>query len=294
MPDITPHHPKRSLPDDSGFTPNPRSAYVELGLTSCFSFLRGASEACDLVQTAWEAGYDALGVADHNTLAGVVRFYVEAEKAHIRPLIGCRIVLTEGDMILAYPTDRASYGRLSTLLSKGKRHTPDGTWQDKGACDIPLADLRAAAEGLRLIVIPPYDLTKWEPRLKHLKRSVPQITHIAAAYLYRGADRARINHLDALADRNGLSILATNDVLYHAPDRRPLQDVMTCIREKRRLSDAGYLLEPNAERHLKTPAEMCRLFAEWPHAIRATREVADSIRFDLRELSYEYQPSCTA
>ncbi|AUJ63740.1 error-prone DNA polymerase [Aestuarium zhoushanense] len=288
MPDITPHHPKRSLPDDSDFTPNPRSAYVELGLTSCFSFLRGASEACDLVQTAWEAGYDALGVADHNTLAGVVRFYVEAEKAHIRPLIGCRIVLTEGDMILAYPTDRASYGRLSTLLSKGKRHTPDGTWQDKGACDIPLADLRAAAEGLRLIVIPPDDLTTWEPRLKHLKRSVPQITHIAAAYLYRGADRARINHLDALADRNGLSILATNDVLYHAPDRRPLQDVMTCIREKRRLSDAGYLLEPNAERHLKTPAEMCRLFAEWPHAIRATREVADSIRFDLRELSYEY------
>ena len=80
MPDITPHHPKRSLPDDSGFTPNPRSAYVELGLTSCFSFLRGASEACDLVQTAWEAGYDALGVADHNTLAGVVRFYVEAER----------------------------------------------------------------------------------------------------------------------------------------------------------------------------------------------------------------------
>ena len=117
---------------------------------------------------------------------------------------------------------------------------------------------------------------------------MPTLRHIAASYLYRGDDRARINRLDGLAKQHGLSILATNDVHYHAPDRRPLQDVMTCILHKTTIAKAGFLLHANAERHLKSPAEMQRLFAEWPHAIRATREVADACRFDLTELSYEY------
>ncbi len=108
---------------------------------------------------------------------------------------------------------------------------------------------------------------------------MPTLRHIAASYLYRGDDRARINRLDRLARRHGLSILATNDVHYHAPDRRPLQDVMTCILHKTTIAKAGFLLHANAERHLKSPAEMQRLFAEWPHAIRATREVADACTF---------------
>ena len=288
MPDIEPRHPPKDLPTDVPFTPNPRARFVELGLASCFSFLRGASEAVDLVQRAWELGYDAIGIADRNTLAGVVRMHSAATKATMKPLIGCRLVLVTGDSFLAYPKDREAYGRLSRLLSKGKQQTPEGEWQDKGVCDITLEDLAAHAEGVQLIVIPPAALDQWEPRLRQLARALPQMGYVAASYLYRGLDRARINRLDALAQRNGLSILATNDVLYHAPERRPLQDVMTCIREKVKLSEAGYRLAPNAERHLKSPDEMCRLFTEWPHAIRAARAVADSLDFDLRELAYEY------
>jgi error-prone DNA polymerase len=267
------------------YPPNPRADYVELGVTTPFSFLRGASEASELVGTAHALGYDAIGVADLNTMAGVVRVHAEAKKANLRPVIGCRLRLVTGEEFLAYPRDRAAYGRLCTLLTKGKRHDGEGEWQAKGACDITLADLAAYTEGVQLIVIPDAGLPR---RLPDLLRRLPTLRHIAVSHLYRGDDRARINRLDRLALSHGLSILATNDVHYHTPDRRPLQDVMTCIREKTTIRKAGFLLDANAERHLKSPAEMRRLFADWPHAIRATREVADACRFSLNELAYEY------
>ncbi len=275
--------PRRRLTGD--FPPNPRAEYVELGVASPFSFLRGASEAPDLVQTAHSHGYDALGIADLNTMAGVVRLHAEARKASIRPVIGCRLRLITGEEFLAYPRDRAAYGRLCALLSKGKMKDADGAWQAKGICDITLADLAAHADGVQLIVLPDARLAT---RLAQLRQRLPTLRHIAASYLYRGDDRARINWLDRLARAHGLSILATNDVHYHTADRRPLQDVMTCIREKTTIRHAGFLLNPNAERHLKSPAEMCRLFAEWPHAIHAARAVADACTFDLRDLSYHY------
>jgi len=151
-----------------------------------------------------------------------------------------------------------------------------------------LDDLASHAEGVQLIVLPDHDLDHFDRDLRGLIRALPTLRHIAASYLYRGDDRARINRLDQLARRHGLSILATNDVHYHAPDRRPLQDVMTCILNKTTLPKAGFLLNANAERHLKSPAEMQRLFAEWPHAISATRDVADACHFSLEELAYEY------
>jgi error-prone DNA polymerase len=283
MPQIDNIRPRRSLTGD--FPPNPRAGFVELGVTSAFSFLRGASDATDLAQTAHALGYDALGIADLNTMAGVVRLHAEARKASIRPVIGCRLRLTTGEAFLAYPRDRAAYGRLCALLSKGKMHDSGGNWQAKGVCDIGLADLAAHAEGVELILLPGEDVAR---HLARLTARLPGLRHIAASYLYRGDDRARINRLDRLARAHGLSILATNDVHYHSPDRRPLQDVMTCIREKTTITKAGFLLHPNAERHLKSPADMARLFAEWPHAIAATRAVADACTFDLRELSYEY------
>ena len=280
--------PRRHLTGD--FTPNPPAAYVELGVASPFSFLRGASEATDLVQMAHSHGYDALGIADLNTMAGVVRLHTEAVKAGLRPVIGCRLQLITGEEFLAYPRDRAAYGRLCALLSKGKMNDADGAWQSKGACDIRLSDLAAHATGVQLILLPDTKVTdaKLSTRLAALRRQLPTLCHIAASYLYRGDDRARINRLDRLARAQGMSILATNDVHYHAPDRRPLQDVMTCIREKTTIRKAGYLLHANAERHLKSPAQMCQLFAEWPHAIEATRIVADACRFDLRDLAYHY------
>jgi error-prone DNA polymerase len=287
MPEMDNQRPRRTLTDE-GFTPNPRAPFVELGVTSCFSFLRGASDAVDLAATAAAQGHDALGIADLNTMAGVVRLHCEALKAALRPVIGCRLRLVSGEEFLAYPRDRAAYGRLCQLLSKGKMHDVNGDWQAKGQCDITLDDLAAHATGVQLIAIPPADLDRFSKDLPRLTRTLPTLRHVAASYLYRGDDRARINRLDTLARAHGLSILATNDVHYHAPDRRPLQDVMTCILNKTTITKAGFLLDANAERHLKSPAQMVRLFAPWPHAIAATRDLADACTFDLRELSYEY------
>lgn len=318
MPDPPLTPPRRHvLPVEGG--PPPPAPFVELGLATCFSFLRGASEAAALVETARSFGYDALGIADANTMAGVVRLHTEAEAARLRPIIGCRIETVEGLAFLAYPQDRAAYGRLCRLISAGRMSTLDGEWQAKGVCDIDLALLAAHAEGVHLILIPPTDLdqvltvetesniyafpagegaplphpahslsqpfAEVIPRLVH---RLPTLRHIAASYLYVGDDIARIEWLDALARANGLSLLATNDVLYATPDRRPLQDVMTAIRHKTTVAAAGLLLEPNAERHLKSPDEMVRLFQRWPHAIKAARDVADACRFNLAELRYEY------
>ncbi len=283
MPDSDNRRIRKTLTGD--FPPNPRSDYVELGMTTPYSFLHGASDASELAAMAHALGYDALGVADLNTMAGVVRIHAEARKASLRPIIGCRLRLITGETFLAYPRDRSAYGRLCSLLTKGKRHDAEGRWQTKGACDITLADLAHHSEGLQLIALPDSALPR---RLPELVRRLPTLRHIAVSYLYRGDDRARITRLDRLAKAHGLSILATNDVHYHAPDRRPLQDVMTCIREKTTIQKAGLLLDANAERHLKSPAEMVSLFADWPHAIRATREVADACRFGLQELAYHY------
>jgi error-prone DNA polymerase len=281
-------HKRRTLGEDDPFKWHEPAPFVELGLASCFSFLRASSDAVDLSAAANLLGYDAVGIADRNTLAGVVRMHTEARIAKVRPLIGARLVLMCGTQLLAYPRDRAAYARLSTLLSKGKMVDADGGWQAKGETHLTLEMLAAHAQGLELIVVPSEHLEVFEAGLPRLLKALPGLRYIGAAYLYRGDDIARIGRLDWMARSQGMSILATNDVLYHAPERRPLQDIMTCIRESVTVTHAGYLLEPNAERYLKSPTEMCRLFAEWPHAIRATRTVADACRFSLDDLRYQY------
>jgi error-prone DNA polymerase len=268
--------------------PAERSPFVELGVTSPFSFLRGASDAIELVLRALDLGMDSIGIADRNTLAGVVRMHGACKEAGLKPLIGCRLDLTrdspQGDCpsLLAYPIDREGYGHLSRLLSLGKMRA------EKGACDLALADVAAHREGIAFIAWPKGDLDVFKREFPRLRDAIPSLRHVAASCLYRGGDAARIERLDRLARAHGCTIIATNHVHYHAPDRRPLQDVITCIREKTTIAKAGYLLNPNAERHLKSPAEMARLFERWPHAIAATREFADSLRFSLDELRYEY------
>lgn len=328
MPDAPLTPDKRTLQvDPDEIAAPPRAAFVELGLVSCFSFLRGASDAVDLVLAAHAAGYDAIGIADVNSMAGVVRIHTEAKTLKLRPVIGCRIETVEGLAFLAYPETRAAYGRLCRLISAGRMQTLSGQWQDKGVCEIDMAMLAAHAEGVQLILLPPDDpearftiavpsnvipfrrpgldpgpLADSDPGLRrddvrelpfvdllpHLTRQLPTLGHLAASYLYRGDDIARIERLDSLARAHGLTLLATNDVHYHAPERRALQDVMTAIRHKTTVAKAGHLLHPNAERHLKSPEAMQRLFARWPHAIAAAREVADRCRFSLDELRYEY------
>ena len=315
MPENDLQIPKRTIElDPETIDAPPRSPFVELGLLSCFSFLRGASDAVDLVLQARALGYDAIGIADANTMAGVVRVHTEAKTLKLKPLIGCRIETVEGFCFLAYPTNRAAYGRLCRLISAGRMRTLDGEWQEKGACDISLAMLADHAEGVQLILMPPRDLAQqftvpaWATNVvglggeavqdrisapfpdvvPHLAAGLPTLRHIAAAFLYTDSDIARIERLDALARAHDLGILATNDVHYATPDRRPLQDVMTSIRHKTTVAAAGHLLHGNGERYLKPPETMVRLFERWPHAIAATREVADACDFSLDELQYEY------
>ncbi len=343
MPDAPLTPEKRTVEVDSDLIEPPKRArFVELGLVSCFSFLRGASDAVDLVMTARSLGYDAIGIADANSMAGVVRIHSEATTLKLRPVIGTRIETVEGLAFLAYPRDRAAYGRLCQLISAGRMQTLSGEWQEKGVCEIDLALLADHCDDVQLILLPPDDLAAeftiavpsnvvafparhpghragiqlasendetisetpdqvrgdelgtreitepFSELLPHLTQQLPTLKHLAASYLYRGDDVARINRLDQLARANDLTLLATNDVHYHAPQRRPLQDVMTAIRHKTTVAEAGHVLHGNAERYLKSPEEMQRLFARWPHAIEAARTVADQCDFSLEELRYEY------
>src|SRR3982751_3353677 len=168
------------------------SPYVELGVSSPFSFLRGASDAIELVRTALPFGYDAIGIADRNTLAGVVRMHSACEVVGLRPLIGCRLDLTDAPSLLAYPVDRDGYGRLSRLLSLGKMRA------EKGECELSLADVAEHQEGIAFIAWPDGDLDAFEAGLPRLRDALTSLHHVAAAYLYRGDDAARIERLDWL------------------------------------------------------------------------------------------------
>ncbi|MEM6626157.1 MAG: PHP domain-containing protein, partial [Pseudomonadota bacterium] len=258
------------------------TAYAELQTTSNFSFLRGASHAEELVAQAKELGLSALGVCDRNTLAGVVRAHAAAKKHSLKLLVGARLDLTDGTSFLCYPTDRAAYGRLSRLISNGKADAP------KGECHITPADMLAHAQGQILIALPPEELSSaFEAHLTRLCGLHPDI-YLAACYRYQGRDRERLARLAQMSARTGAPMVAVNDVLYHIPNRRPLQDVLTCIREHVTVQIAGFLLASNAERYLKAPAEMTRLFKGFEPALARTLEIADRCQFSLDELKYEY------
>ena len=268
--------------------------YAELSCVTNFSFLRGASHPGELVARAAELGLRALAVTDRNSLAGVVRAHEAARDLNYRIIPGARLVLRDGAEILALPTDRAAYGRLSRLLTLGKRRAP------KGECWLDLEDLLETASGMMLIALPGPDpgpleaLNGLESRLKTLQNAFPGAVFLAAQHHLGGQDEAWIARLEALATACGTPLVATNDVHYHVSERRILQDVLTCIREGCSIDEAGYRLFANAERHLKPPAEMARLFARWPEALARTVEIAERCRFSLDELRYEYPDELTS
>ena len=272
----------------------PVSAYAEIGITSNFSFLRGGSDPRAYVHQASELGIPVIGIADHNTLAGVVRAWKEldSEKVAHPPkfLVGARIIFIDGTPdILVYPRDRAAYGRLCQLLTRGKRG--GGIERiEKGDCRLTLPDLIDFAEGQLLVLALPHRFEADDALdvLRQLKASAADGVWLAASLLYRGDDRRRLARLHALATDAGVPLLATNEVLYHHPARRPLQDVLTCIREKTTIEAIGRRLEANAERHLKPAHEMIRLFRDWPAAIAETMRFADRISFSLDQLKYQY------
>ncbi|HEX8570974.1 MAG TPA: error-prone DNA polymerase [Caulobacteraceae bacterium] len=260
------------------------TAYAELQVTSNFSFLRGASHPQELVFTAAALGHAAIGITDRNSLAGVVRAWTEAKASRIRLLVGCRLDFADGTpSVLCYPTDREAYGRLTRLLSAGQLRAK------KGECRLTYADLLEHGEGQVLIVVAPAMLdARFEADLERLARDFRGSVYLAAARSYAAQDARGLHRLNVLARAHRAPMVAVNDVLYHAPERRPLQDVVTCVREKCTLAAAGLRLEPNGERHLKPPAEMARLFKGWPDALARTLEIVGRCRFDLSQLKYEY------
>ncbi|MCW5750159.1 MAG: error-prone DNA polymerase [Alphaproteobacteria bacterium] len=257
--------------------------YVELEVTSNFSFLRGASHPDELALAAAALGYSAIGIADRNSLAGVVRAHVAAKRAGIRLVVGARLDFLDAPSLLCFPEDRAAYGRLCELLTMGKRRT------EKGKCALYFADLQAFAEGQWLVALPEGRLDDaFRQHLARLKAMAGRRASLAARHLYRGDDLRRIARLVALATEAGLPLLASNDVHAHVAERRPLLDILACIREGVSIHEAGRRLFANAERHLKAPAAMGRLFHRWPEALARAGEVADACRFSLDELRYEY------
>ena len=257
--------------------------YAELQAVSNFSFLRGASHPEELVARAAELGLAALGVADRNTLAGVVRAHSAAKAAGLRLLVGARLDLACGLSLLCYPGDRAAWGRLTRLLTLGQRRAA------KGGCVLRREDLAARSEGQTLIALPPDShVEAFGASLAWLRRAHDGPLYLAARMLYRGDDRSRLERLAALSRRHAAPLVAANDVHCHAPARRPLQDVLTAIREGVPVAQAGWRLAANAERHLKSGPEIARLFRGHEDAVARTLEIVELCRFGLDELAYEY------
>ncbi len=258
--------------------------YAELQATSNFSFLRGASHPHELVHTAAQLEHSAIAITDRNTLAGVVRGHIAAKQAQIPFIVGCRLDLEDSTSLLCYPADRAAYGRLSRLLTHGKRRS------EKGLCHLTLEDVCNHADGQIFVLLPPrhWDHDPFVTDVRAIAGRLARPCFLAARHTYAGNDRRRIAELAAISQKAGTPLVATGDVLYHTPERRALQDVVTCIRERCTLTDAGFHLDANAERFLRAPAEMARMFRGHEDAVSRTVEIAETCRFSLEELRYNY------
>jgi error-prone DNA polymerase len=283
-----------------------------------FSFLEGASHPGEMMMQARGLGLAAVGIADRNTLAGMVRALMGAEDHGAPLVVGCRLGFLDGTELIVFPRDRPAYGRLCRLLTLGKSEVlseasasvaqtnvialrpelveseaPDSPASvdriTKGETRLTFEQAAAHGQGMIALAIAPIDPdAAFETRLKAWREVWPDTLYLAAQPLWRGDDRARLNRLAAIAARTGAPMIATNAAMYHEPGRRPLQDVLTCIREGTTIDQAGLRLQANAERHLKSPSEMARIFRGHEAALDRTMEVVRACTFSLRELSYRY------
>ncbi|GGZ32475.1 error-prone DNA polymerase 1 [Asticcacaulis endophyticus] len=258
------------------------TAYAELQCTSHFSFLRGASSCDELFNKAKALGISALGIVDRNSLAGVVRAYQAANATGVRLIVGCHLDLKCGTSILVYPTDRAAYGRLCRLLSEGKKRA------GKGECELQWSDVETWCEGMVGILIPDEADDICVSNLRKLKAAFGDDAYLALTLRRRPNDARRLTRLANLAASARVPTVATNDILFHEPDRQILQDVVTCIRHGCTIDEAGFRRERHADRYLKPPEEMARLFKRHPEAVRRTLDVVGRCRFSMAELVYQY------
>jgi error-prone DNA polymerase len=269
--------------------------YSELQVTSNFSFLRGASHPEELVEHAAALGYSAIAITDRNTLAGIVRAHVAAKRFKIKLIPACRLDIQDGPSLLAFPTDIQAYSQLSNLLTVGNLRT------EKGKCELYKADVYQHATGLKWMVIPPNSLNEnfdfdvyFKNACKEYKGIFGEQLSIAASRGYNGSDAKLFHRIGQLAHQLNISMAATNDVHYHNAERRELHDVVTCVREKCMIHQAGFRLHSNAERYLKPVDEMHRLFRQYPDAINQAQSIADACRFSLDELKYQYPKEVTS
>jgi error-prone DNA polymerase len=256
--------------------------YAEMQVTSHFSFLRGASSCEDLFATAAVMGIEALAIVDRNSLAGIVRAHEAARTTGVRLVVGCRLDLREGFSVLVYPTYRPAYSRLCRLLSLGKKRA------GKGKCDLAWNDLATYGDGLIAVLIPDVADEDCALRLRRLREAFGDRAYMALSLCRRPNDQVRLFELATLAAAMRVPSVVTNDVLFHEPGRRVLQDVVTCIRHNVTIDELGDRRERHADRYLKSPSEMRRLFARYPEALARTLEIAESCRFSLDELAYQY------
>ncbi len=276
-----------------------RYAYAELDVTTNYSFLRGASHPDELIYTAALLGYRAIAITDVNSVAGVVRAFEAARKVEkFQLIVGSRLVFNDGSPdMLVWPTDYAAYGQLCRLLTLGRRRAP------KGECHLTIHDFLDHQDGMLAAV----DLASLEPaskfpdlaRLRLLHDVMNDRLSLAVSLSYDAGDLTKLHTMALLARQSGIALLATNHVHYHDPGRRPIQDVLTCIRHGCTIQQAGYHLFPNAERYLKSPEQMHALFAAHPEAIERGLKIASRCRFRLDDLKYEYPiesvpPQCSS
>ena len=259
-------------------------SYAELFVTSNFTFLTGASHAEELVDRATELGLSAIAITDKNTFGGIVRGHGAAKERGLKYIVGVDLVLTDGTEILAYPKDRAAFGRLARLLTIGKRRT------EKGQCELELSDVFEWGEGNILIVVAS---SGYEKTVKTLTDAFPDHVFAGMAPRYDGEDERRFTARAREAEKTGAPLVALGDVIMHAGRRRRLADVLSCIREKTTIDKLGRLALPNAERRLKSEFEMRRLFKDYPQAIANSGLIAERCKFSLDELRYEYPDEVT-
>jgi error-prone DNA polymerase len=261
--------------------------YTELQVTSHFSFLRGASSPNELFSAAKLLGYSALGIADRNTVCGLVRGLVAADETGVRLIAGCRLDLMDGSSLLVWPENRTGWSSLTRLLTAGKKRARP-QHGEKGQCFLHWEDIAAWSDGLIAALVAGRAEESTAVAMAQTADIFGDRAHAALAYQRRPGEKLRLHQLDRMARNHGLRSLAVGDILYDSPDKRMLQDVVTAIRNKCTIDELGFRRERHADRHLKSVAEMERRFRDYPDAIRATADIAERCTFSLRELDYQY------
>ena len=257
--------------------------YAELHCLSNFSFLRGASHPEELVAQAVKQGYAALALTDECSLAGVVRAHLAAQQAGLKLIIGSEMLTVDGLKLVFLAKNREGYGNLSALITLARRRAA------KGSYTLQRHDLNVVSPNGAL----PDCLVLWVPGAlpavadgRWLVGQFPGRAWIAAELHAGPDDAARLEQLQALGEACGLPLVAAGDVHLHIKARRPVQDVLTALRLKTTVFDAGYALFPNGERHLRTRLRLSRLYP--PALLEASLRIAAQCQFSLSELRYEY------